>query len=314
MAVDFSILIEHLFARTMAIYHLPFCARTLQRVATRYLGRPSLPQIIINHVEEDQAPVDELHASLEREGWEVVSNRHLPAGRRLDEYLEVALTSVQCVVTVWSASSVASPRVRDVANEAQRLGLSVPVVLDSVLLPLGHRSVKTLALHDPDTQALAFQPIVSAIERVIAGEMNTGFQEEDNPSLSVIEALSEDVKNKYVEDNEPDIFYIGPWRVDPGANVISQHDQSIRIQPRAMEVLVYLVSKAPKTVSIEEILNEVWADRVVVDSAVHRCVRELRRAFNDDARSPYVIETIARRGYRILAEVSLTHQANISES
>jgi hypothetical protein len=47
----------------------------------------------------------------------------------------------------------------------------------------------------------------------------------------------------------------------------------------------------------------VWNGVFVTDDAVHRTIRELRRRFDDDAEAPRVIETIRKRGYRLIAPV-----------
>jgi len=70
-----------------------------------------------------------------------------------------------------------------------------------------------------------------------------------------------------------------------------------------MEVLVYLSARSQDTVSVEDVLSDVWRDRVVVDSVVHKCVRELRVALEDDYRQPSYIETHRKRGYRVIAPV-----------
>lgn len=306
----------------MAVYHSRPSAKSLKDIVARSLNRSVLPEIIINHVDEDLGLADDLCESLQRQGWAVVCNRHLPVGRRLDEYLEVALTSARCVVTLWTANSIQSPRVRDVANEALRQGMSVPVLTELVVLPLGHRSVKTVeCLFDETIESERFDPVVVAVETVLDGTQWSIVTDDDatNPSLSVriarrvIESLTKQGADLVpAAQHQRDVFQIGMWLVDAGTNTVTSGDETRKVQPRAMEVLVYLASRAPATVSIEEILDGVWQDRVVVDSAVHRCVRELRVALDDDAKEPIYIETIARRGYRLLAEISLQDQADIS--
>ena len=303
----------------MAVYHQPTRATGLRRLFARLWVRTPLPQIIINHVDEDQELADLLCGALQDSGRDAASNRHLPVGRRLDEYLDAALTSVDCVLTIWSVASVTSARVRDVANEAQRLGISVPVALEMVTLPLGHRSVRTVQISAQPEASI--QPVLQAVEAIFSGEASFDAPESElgQPSLStriarrVINALLQEGQTVRLPEPAPiEHFFLGPWCVDAGANLISRDGVEKRMPPRAMEVLVYLVSRAPATVSVDDILDTVWKDRVVVDSAVHRCVRELRIAFEDDARDPEIIETIARRGYRLVASVALEHQPNVS--
>jgi len=70
-----------------------------------------------------------------------------------------------------------------------------------------------------------------------------------------------------------------------------------------MEVLVCLADHVGEAVSKEELVQAVWRDTFVSDDAVKRCIFELRRVFDDDVREPRVIETIPKRGYRLIARV-----------
>ena len=101
-------------------------------------------------------------------------------------------------------------------------------------------------------------------------------------------------------------FRLGPWLVRPTLNSVSRNDHSIRIEPKAMEVLVCLAEAGGSVVSKEKLIAAVWSDTPFVgDDVLTRDISELRRAFEDDAKSPRVIETIPRRGYRLLASVEL---------
>jgi len=70
-----------------------------------------------------------------------------------------------------------------------------------------------------------------------------------------------------------------------------------------MEVLVCLSHHAGRPVPKEDLLETVWRDTFVSDDVLKRSVSELRRVFEDDARESRVIETIPKRGYRLLATV-----------
>ncbi|HTT23873.1 MAG TPA: winged helix-turn-helix domain-containing protein [Candidatus Sulfotelmatobacter sp.] len=98
-------------------------------------------------------------------------------------------------------------------------------------------------------------------------------------------------------------FRVGPWLVQPSLNTISQNGTSTRVEPKVMEVLVCLSHHAGKPVSKEELLETVWPDTFVSDDVLKRSVSELRRVFEDDARESRIIETIPKRGYRLLEAV-----------
>ena len=98
-------------------------------------------------------------------------------------------------------------------------------------------------------------------------------------------------------------FYLDSWQVEPGQNRLIRDGHSVRVEPKVMDLLVYLASKAPEVVSREVLLDEVWADAVVGDEALSLSISKLRRAFADDPRAPRVVETIPKRGYRLIAPV-----------
>ena len=98
-------------------------------------------------------------------------------------------------------------------------------------------------------------------------------------------------------------FRIGGWVVQPSLNLISQNGKIIHLEPKVMEVLVCLAERAGEPVVKEELIRMIWPGTFVSDDVLKRCVGELRRAFEDDARQPRVIETIPKRGYRLLVPV-----------
>jgi TolB-like protein/DNA-binding winged helix-turn-helix (wHTH) protein len=99
-------------------------------------------------------------------------------------------------------------------------------------------------------------------------------------------------------------FRLGPWLVRPGLNTLSQNGSSTRLEPKVMEVLVCLAASAGEPVSKEVILKTVWPETFVSDDVLTRSISELRRVFEDDPREPRFIQTIPKRGYRLLPTVT----------
>src|SRR5262249_34861751 len=94
-------------------------------------------------------------------------------------------------------------------------------------------------------------------------------------------------------------FKIGEWLVSPAVNLISKNGDGTRVEPKAMQVLVYL-SEHPGVVSKDQLLSAVWPDVFVTDDVPPGCVSVLRKAFQDRARQARIIETIHKSGYRLL--------------
>lgn len=76
------------------------------------------------------------------------------------------------------------------------------------------------------------------------------------------------------------------------------------LERKSLDVLRLLVERAPHVVSKAEIFAHVWKDVVVTDNALTRIVAQLRKALDDDPKSPRYIETVATRGYRFVAAVT----------
>ena len=89
------------------------------------------------------------------------------------------------------------------------------------------------------------------------------------------------------------------------ANRISRNGAEVHLEPKAMDVLLLLAGRAGEVLSREELLATVWSGSVVGDDTLTQAVIKLRKALGDDSRSPAYIETISKRGYRLIAEVRL---------
>jgi len=126
-----------------------------------------------------------------------------------------------------------------------------------------------------------------------------------------------------------DDFFIGDCRVRPSRNLVELPNGAggspaagdaesggapvaVQVEPKVMEVLVCLARRAGRVVTKDELVREVWEGRFVSDDVVWRSVRELRRALGDEARDSRFIETIPKRGYRLLAPVTELSEAAVT--
>ena len=98
-------------------------------------------------------------------------------------------------------------------------------------------------------------------------------------------------------------FQLGAWRVQPQLNSVTSDGKTIRLEPKIMGVLVRLAQRTGEVVPKEQLVQEVWRDTFVTDDVLIRCISELRKTFGDNAGRPTVIETIPKRGYRLLIPV-----------
>ena len=98
-------------------------------------------------------------------------------------------------------------------------------------------------------------------------------------------------------------FYLGDWQVSPLSNSIQHAGKNKQLEPKAMDVLIYLCSKKGELVSSDELLNHCWKNIEVGDNPLHKTITQLRKALGDKASAPQYIETIRKRGYRIIAKL-----------
>ena len=97
-------------------------------------------------------------------------------------------------------------------------------------------------------------------------------------------------------------FNVGDWTIEPAANRIFRAGQEVRLEPKVMRLLAYFVDRHGEVVSRHDLEANVWSGVVVTEDSVTNTVQKLRRALGDDARNPRYIETIAKSGYRLIAE------------
>jgi DNA-binding winged helix-turn-helix (wHTH) protein len=99
---------------------------------------------------------------------------------------------------------------------------------------------------------------------------------------------------------------IGEWTFSPETAALWKGDVRRRLEHRAAEVLEVLCERRGETISHPELVEKVWGGRELSRNSVAVVIGDLRRAFEDDARAPRYIETIPKRGYRIVAEISVS--------
>jgi Tol biopolymer transport system component/DNA-binding winged helix-turn-helix (wHTH) protein len=99
-------------------------------------------------------------------------------------------------------------------------------------------------------------------------------------------------------------FSIGDWHVQPQINRIHRGQASFHLEPKVMQVLLLLASNPGNLVTKERLLQTVWSGVFVGDDVLTRAISEIRHILTDDARSPHIIQTIPKTGYRLIAPVT----------
>jgi DNA-binding winged helix-turn-helix (wHTH) protein len=106
----------------------------------------------------------------------------------------------------------------------------------------------------------------------------------------------------------------GPFVLDSGARELLRYDsgaasrvppaasRQVHLSPKAFDILEILVARRPNVVSKDVLLREIWGAKVVEEANLAIAVGEIRKALGDDPKSPSIVLTASRRGYRFAAD------------
>lgn len=106
--------------------------------------------------------------------------------------------------------------------------------------------------------------------------------------------------NGFAEPRAPRTPSLGDWRLDVGTQRLRRGNEERTLDPKALSVLLHLIDRVPEVVERDALIARTWPDVVVGDNVLDQAIAQLRRAFGDDARNPRYIETLPRRGYRLI--------------
>jgi DNA-binding winged helix-turn-helix (wHTH) protein/tetratricopeptide (TPR) repeat protein/TolB-like protein len=101
-------------------------------------------------------------------------------------------------------------------------------------------------------------------------------------------------------------FQLGDRTVRAHCNTVAGPEGETHVEPKAMQVLAFLAERAGRVVSKQEILAEVWKGTFVSEEVLPNAIWELRKALGDDAKRPRYIQTLPKKGYRLIARVALS--------
>jgi DNA-binding winged helix-turn-helix (wHTH) protein/tetratricopeptide (TPR) repeat protein len=99
------------------------------------------------------------------------------------------------------------------------------------------------------------------------------------------------------------IYRFGNYELDDAARELRGADGRIDTEPKAFELLLYLVQHRDRAVSKDELLEVLWPRSIVTETALTRCVMKARRAVGDDSDTQSAIRTVHGHGYRFIADL-----------
>jgi DNA-binding winged helix-turn-helix (wHTH) protein/tetratricopeptide (TPR) repeat protein len=103
-------------------------------------------------------------------------------------------------------------------------------------------------------------------------------------------------------------FNLGEWEILPDQGVMRRGSTEVRPEPQTWRVLMLLAKYDGTLVTRDNLVDEVWGGRAVADDPINRAIREVRKSLGDSAHDPTYVETLHKRGYRLLVPVEL-HKA-----
>ena len=98
-------------------------------------------------------------------------------------------------------------------------------------------------------------------------------------------------------------FRVGDWTVEPDLNQLSTQGRAVQVEPKAMAVLLHLANRPGQVVGREALLSQVWPGVVVGQDSLTQVVIKLRKTLGDDPDRPTYIQTVKKKGYRLVAPV-----------
>ena len=101
-------------------------------------------------------------------------------------------------------------------------------------------------------------------------------------------------------------FDFGPFRLHPVERLLLRDGAEVPLTPKVFELLLALVRRHGHVLDKDELMRQVWPDRVVEEANLTQSIVMLRKALGDSARAPRYVETRHGRGYRFVAAVQMS--------
>ena len=119
-----------------------------------------------------------------------------------------------------------------------------------------------------------------------------------------------------MESAFPNRVRVGAFELDLKAGELCAEDRKVRLQEQPFQILLMLLQSSGGVVTREEIQKKLWPNDTVVefDHSIHTAIKKLRQAFGDSAEDPKYIETVARRGYRLMVPVEQMEASPVNRS
>ena len=110
--------------------------------------------------------------------------------------------------------------------------------------------------------------------------------------------------------NQHPVHRFDDFEVDAERWRLSRGGREIHLEPVVLKLLIYLIANRDRLVTRQELMDTVWGDTVISESALTKAVARLRKALDDDSATPHYLETVRSQGYRFIAAVEEIERPN----
>lgn len=105
------------------------------------------------------------------------------------------------------------------------------------------------------------------------------------------------------------VYCFGPFRYDSGQRLLFRDGETVALAPKVIETLRVLLERHGTVVEKAELMRELWPDTTVEEIGLARNISQLRKALGDESETGKYIETLPKRGYRFVGEVTLENNS-----
>lgn len=132
--------------------------------------------------------------------------------------------------------------------------------------------------------------------------------------MQISEVMPTDTRTPLPDPAHP-LWQLGDFVLDHHQLLLFHRGQELAAEPKVLELLRYLCNHADRYVSLQELHEQVWADRIVSDTAVRSSIKKLRHLLDDnDLSNPQYIKSVSKRGYRLVCVLHALPAAEVRES
>lgn len=107
---------------------------------------------------------------------------------------------------------------------------------------------------------------------------------------------------------------IGDWQFIDEQNLLVNAQQQVTLLPKVMQALEYFIAHPQRVITFDELNQAIWPDEVVGDNSIYNLIGQLRKSLGDSPAKPKYIETISKKGYRLIAPVTTISPENTKPS